>query len=108
MSKTNTDPNTMNNGVILPAGPGANPSSFPRYDTPVDPLAGLPEEERHAGDYSGMPDDSKRGGDYIELPDGGHIAQNGAVIHDPCSDLPEVKPDHEYTPEKEDLNLLIM
>ena len=38
----------------------------------------------------------------------GHIAPNGAVIHDPCSDLPEVKPDNEYTPEKEDLNLLQM
>ena len=83
------------NRVIIAAGPGANPSSFPKYDTAVDPQVGLPEEERHKGDY-------------IDLPDGGHIAPNGAVIHDPCSDLPEVKPDNEYTPEKEDLNLLQM
>lgn len=104
----NHDPNINENGVVIATGPGANPSSFPRYDTPVDPLAGLPDEERHAGDDSGMPDGGRRGGDYIDLPDGGHVAPNGAVIHDPCSDLPEVKPDNEYTPEKEDLNLLIM
>lgn len=83
------------NRVIIAAGPGANPSSFPKYDTAVDPQAGLPEEE-------------KRGADYIDLPDGGHVAPNGAVIRDPCSDLPEVLPDNEYTPEQEDLNLLIM
>lgn len=104
----NHDPNINENSVVIATGPGANPSSFPRYDTPVDPLAGLPDEERHAGDDSGMPDGGRRGGDYIDLPDGGHVAPNGAVIHDPCSDLPEVKPDNEYTPEKEDLNLLIM
>ena len=83
------------NRVIIAAGPGANPSSFPKYDTAVDPQSELPEEE-------------KRGGDYIDLPDGGHVAPNGAVVRDPCSDLPEVRPDNEYTPEKEDLNLLIM
>lgn len=83
------------NGVVIAAGPGANPSSFPKFDTPVDPQVPLPQEER-------------RRGDYIDLPDGGHVAPNGAVIHDPCSNRPEVLPDNEYTPEKEDLNLLIM
>ena len=84
-----------NAGVVIAAGPGANPSSFPKYDTAVDPQAPLPAEER-------------RGGDYIDLPDGGRLAPNGAVIHDPYSNIPEVLPDNEYTPEKEDLNLLIM
>lgn len=94
MSEKQYEDNNTNR-VIIAAGPGANPSSFPKFDTAVDPQAGLPEEERC-------------GGDYIDLPDGGHVAPNGAVIHDPCSDLPEVRPDNEYTPEKEDLNLLIM
>ena len=54
-----------------------------------------------------MPSGQNRG-NYIDLPGGGHIAPNGAVIHDPCSDIPEVLPDNEYTPDKEDLDLLIM
>ncbi len=94
MSEKNHDHSNKGN-VVIAAGPGANPSSFPRFDIPVKPQKELPAEERH-------------GGDYIDLPDGGHVAPNGAVIHDPCSGLPEVRPDHEYTPEKEDLNLLIM
>lgn len=98
------------NRVVIAAGPGANPSSFPKYDTAVDPLAGVPDEERR-GDprpdgFDGVPD--RKSGDYIDLPDGGHVAPNGAVVRDPCSDLPEVRPDNAYTPDKEDLNLLIL
>lgn len=110
MSK-NDPKNNIENGVVIAAGPGANPSSFPKFDTPVDPLAGVPDEERRGDpqpdDYDGFPG-RRGGGDYIDLPGGGHVAPNGAVIHDPSSDVPELKPDHEYTPEKEDLNLLIM
>ena len=94
-------------GVVIPGLPGANPSSFPKYDIPVDPKAGLPAEERGGEDGYELPGRQGRG-DYIDLPEGGHVAPNGAVIHDPCGDLPEVLPDHEYTPEKEDLDLLIM
>ena len=50
----------------------------------------------------------RSGGDYVDLPDGGHIAPNGAVIEEPYSSVPEVLPPHEFTPEKEDLDLLIM
>ena len=80
--------------TIIPTAPGSNPSSFPRYEVPVDPTSGL---------------DIERGrGDCIELPDGGHIAPNGAVIPTPNADDPEVRPDYEFTPEKEDLDLLEM
>ena len=98
---------TPENRVIIAAGPGANPSSFPKFDTAVDPQAGLPDEQRHGGKGCEMPSGQNRG-NYIDLPGGGHIAPNGAVIHDPCSDIPEVLPDNEYTPDKEDLDLLIM
>ena len=47
-------------------------------------------------------------GDYLKRPDGSHVAANGAVIREPMSDQPEILPDHEFTEEKEDLNLLIM
>ena len=46
--------------------------------------------------------------EFLTRPDGSHIAPNGAVIRDPMSSQPEIEPDHEYTEEKEDLNLLIM
>lgn len=51
---------------------------------------------------------SQRQEGYIPLPDGRNIAPNGAVIRNPWSEQPEIRPDNEYTPEKEDLNLLIM
>ncbi len=47
-------------------------------------------------------------GEFLICPDGSHIAPNGAVIREPMSEQPEIAPDHEYTEEKEDLNLLIM
>ncbi len=91
-----TNPNNENNHhIILPTAPGSNPSSFPTFDVAIDPEIELPSEER-------------QGGDYIDLPGGGHVAPNGAVINNPNSEVPEVRPDHEYTPEKEDLNLMIM
>ena len=46
--------------------------------------------------------------EYIHLPNGENIAPNGAVIRNPWSEQPEIQPDHEYTEEQEDLNLLIM
>ncbi len=93
------------NSVVLPTAPGSNPSSFPGINVPVKPDIGLPD--RRGDDFNGVPD-RRGGGDYIDLPGGGHVAPNGAVIHDPCSDLPEVRPDNAYTPDKEDLDLLIM
>ena len=47
-------------------------------------------------------------GEFLTRPDSSHIAANGAVIREPMSEQPEIAPDHEYTEEKEDLNLLIM
>lgn len=58
-----------------------------------------------------LPDDGAAGEgreDVITLPDGRRVAPNGDLIGDPSAAVPEILPDHEYTPEKEDLNLLIM
>ena len=78
--------------TIIPTAPGSNPSSFPRFEVAVDPTSGLTEEQGR--------------GDRIELPDGDRIAPNGAVIPTPNADDPEVRPGYEFTPEKEDLNLI--
>ena len=80
--------------VVLPTAPGANPSSFPDVALPVYPAIAVP-----APNY---------GRDSVDLPDDRHVAPNGAVIEEPNDNIPEVLPPHEYTPEKEDLNLLIM
>ena len=81
------------NTVILPTAPGANPSSFPDFKVGLELRA-------H--------DAPQRGEDSVELPDGSRAAPNGAVIEEPISTEPEILPPHRYTPEKEDLNLLIM
>ena len=60
--------------------------------------------EKRAGEGVGVP----RGGDYIVQPDGTHIAPNGAVIRNPWSDMPEIKPDNAYTDEQQDQDILIM
>ena len=80
-------------GTAIPAEDGGEPY-IPRH------LAG---DGGRRGDEIGMP-----GGDYIPQPDGSHIAPNGAVIRDPQSGRPEVKPDYEYTDEQQDYDLLIM
>ena len=80
-------------------------------------IAGVPTDEPNTlGNGSGdepyiprhMTDEPAKGGNCIPQPDGSHIAPNGAVIRNPWSEQPEIEPGHEYTPEKEDLNLLIM
>ena len=66
--------------------------------TPVHPI-GIP-----------IPDPGD-GGEYVPIPGKGsidHIAPNGAVIRNPWSEQPEIKPDHAYTDEQQDQNLLIM
>lgn len=80
--------------VILPTAPGANPSSFPDFKVGLEMQVPDPRREHR--------------GDYIDLPDGSHIAPNGAVIEEPMSGVPEVAPPNEYTPDKEDLDLMIM
>ena len=80
---------------VIPTAPGANPSSYPDPSMPVI----LPD---------GDPSPQNGRGDYVNLPDGTRVAPNGAVIEEPLSAVPEVLPPHEFTPEKEDLNLLIM
>lgn len=75
------------------------------------------EHERTAPDYPdaapmGMPFPDPDGeGEYVPTPGDthvGNVAPNGAVIRNPWSDQPEILPDNEYTPDKEDLDLLIM
>lgn len=80
------------NTVVLPTAPGANPSSFPDFSVPV----------------TIEPPPVNGAGDRIELPDGSRIAPNGAVIEEPMDAVPEVLPPNRYTPDKEDLDLLIM
>ena len=90
-----TDHHTNNETPkVLPTAPGANPSSFPDVSVPVI----IPDM-----------DPPKNGrGDCVDLPDGSRIAPNGAIVEEPQSSIPEVLPPNEFTPEKEDLNLLIM
>lgn len=80
-------------GAAIPAEDGGEPY-IPRH------LAGDGDRRR---DEIGIP-----GGDYIPQPDGTNIAPNGAVIRDPWSHKPEIKPDYEYTDEQQDYDLLIM
>lgn len=91
MSENNHADNSY--AKILPTAPGANPSSFPDPAVPIE-LEMTGARQRRA--------------EQIELPDGNRIAPNGAVIEDPSSAVPEVLPPNEYTPDKEDLDLLIM
>ena len=67
----------------------------------VHPL-GIPTPDQYDGsEFVPFP------GTSVPIP-GTDIAPNGAVIRNPWSQKSEVEPDHEYTPEQEDLNLLIM
>ena len=91
--------NEENYPVIYPTGPGSNPSSFPSFNVSADPSVGLP------GD---TPADGEESGENITLTDGRRITPSGDYIVDPSSSTQEIKPDNEYTPEKEDLDLLIM
>ena len=58
--------------------------------------------------YHGADTDGEGSGDVITLPDGRRVTTNGDVIRDPNPSIPEILPEYEFTPEKEDLNLLIM
>lgn len=80
------------NTVIIPTAPGANPSSFPDFTVPVKV----------------NPSPVRGGEEAIDLPGGSRIAPNGAVIEEPMSSVPEVTPPNKYTPDQEDLDLLIM
>lgn len=71
-------------------------------NVPTDNVDSLPPETAHPLGIP-MPD----GVEYIPMP-GSNMTPNGAVVRNPWSEQPEITPDNEYTPEKEDLNLLIM
>ncbi len=87
-----------NAGVAIPSSDGAEPY-IPRHLAPDD--APHRREGSHAAEPTG-------GADYIPQPDGTNIAPNGAVIRNPWSEKPEIKPDYEYTDEQQDYDLLIM
>ena len=89
------------NTFIAPFTDGDGGEYIPRH------LSGSDMPYR-AGDAASPMLNRQGRGDYIPRPDGSNIAPNGAVVKNPWSDQPEIKPDHEYTPEKEDLDLLIM
>lgn len=80
-------------------------------------IAGVPtdatdsEMPAHAHPLGIPVPDPGDGGEFVPIPGEGSIesiAPNGAVIRNPWSEQPEIKPDYAYTDEKEDLNLLIM
>ena len=89
------------NTFIAPFTEGSGGEYLPRH------LSGSNMPYRDDDPAAPMPNRQGRG-DVIPQPDGSNIAPNGAVIRNPWSDQPEIRPDHEYTPEKEDLDLLIM
>ena len=83
----------------------------------------LVDDQEKTGTPAGAPDNTRvhplgipipdpgDGGEYVPIPGKGsidHIAPNGAVIRNPWSEQPEIKPDHAYTDEQQDQNLLIM
>ena len=89
--------------------------------TPVRSM--LVDDQEQTGTPAGAPDNTRvhplgipipdpgDGGEYVPIPGKGsidHIAPNGAVIRNPWSEQPEIKPDHAYTDEQQDQNLLIM
>ena len=93
--KNDYEPKHMRNNSDRGEGAPDNASASEAVINPVHPAAvPLPDS-----------DDSAQ---YIPLPDGRNVAANGAIVRNPLADQPEIKPDYEYTPEKEDLNLLIM
>ena len=88
------------------------------------PVGRTPDsDQEQTGTPAGAPDNTRvhplgipipdpgDGGEYVPIPGKGsieHIAPNGAVIRNPWSEQPEIKPDHAYTDEQQDQNLLIM
>ena len=80
-------------GVVLPTAPGSNPSSYPGVNVPIEPGRHFMREDRE---------------DRIDPPGGSRVAPNGAVVEEPLNTIPEVEPPNKYTPDKEDLDLLIM
>ena len=69
-------------------------------------IAGVPTELPDTAHPLGIPI-HEGDGEYVPIP-GSNMAPNGAVIRNPWSEQPEIKPDNAYTDEKEDLDLLIM
>ena len=77
-------------------------------DNPTEGIREFPDTAHPLGIPIPDPGD---GGEYVPIPGKGsieHIAPNGAVIRNPWSEQPEIKPDHAYTDEQQDQNLLIL
>ena len=84
------------------------PPTEDQTSTPIERPHELPDTAHPLGIPVPDPGD---GGEYVPSPGKGsidHIAPNGAVIRNPWSEQPEIKPDYAYTDEQEDQNLLIM
>ena len=67
------------------------------------------EENPQQAHPSGIPvPDAGSSAEYVPMPGDNRtvIAPNGAIIRNPWSEQTEIEPDNEYTPEKEDLNLI--
>ena len=85
------------------------PDSMPNEGTPSEKTG---QELPSTAHPLGIPiPDPGDGGEYVPIPGRGsveQIAPNGAVIRNPWSEQPEIKPDYAYTDEQDDMNLLIM
>lgn len=84
----------------------------PAPDSKPDIQPKAPDSEIPRVHPLGIPyPDSNGGGEYIPIPGDTRediITPNGAVVRNPWSEQPEIKPDYAYTDEQEDQNLLIM
>ena len=90
----NGDHGTHDGHALSVNGTPENNTELPQQAHP----SGIPiPEQGSSAEYVPMPGDNRT-----------VIAPNGAIIRNPWSEQPEVEPDNEYTPDKEDLNLLIM
>ena len=95
MRESSQTPEPDNKQANLPdVQPDSSDSEIPR----VHPL-GIPYP------------DADGNGEYIPIPGDTRediITPNGAVVRNPWSEQPEIKPDYAYTDEQEDKHLLIM
>lgn len=78
--------------------PSVQPNEHPECPERVHPL-GIPYPDTDGeGEFIPIPGDTR-----ADI-----ITPNGAVVRNPWSEQPEIKPDYAYTDEQEDQNLLIM
>ena len=93
----------------LPANYDRNMPDSPEHIDRARHVKPEHEENPQQAHPSGIPvPDAGSSAEYVPMPGDNRtvIAPNGAIIRNPWSEQTEIEPDNEYTPEKEDLNLI--